>query len=360
MVFRRLLSTFVSFKPFLLFRKRTIITLLVIISIIFSISISMRIFLIEIYTIPSSSMENSLLPGDKVLVNKLNYGARLPRSPFEIPWVNLAFYLNKKARSHIDSVWYEYHRLKGFSEIKKGDIIVFNMPSNRGKLLIKRCVGLPGETLQIKNSVIFCNNQKIKVYETAKLKYNINVNNLKRYLIMSARLGLPRLIVNYNQRSTTQQVLLTKQQFQTLQNTDCIDSLYISIAYSDSVPKAYPYNKQYLWTFENFGPIVIPQKGMQIELIPDNFILYKEYLNNFTGEIFNLANNTVYHNGIPVESYTFSTNYYFMMGDNRSNSLDSRGWGFVPEENIIGKAVFVLFNYHNGKFYWDRIFKKIE
>ena len=324
------------------------------------VAIAVRIFLIEIYAIPSGSMADTLLPGDKVLVSKLNYGARLPRSPFEIPWVNLGFYLNKKARSRLDSVWYKYHRIKGFSKVERGDVIVFNKPLNREIFLIKRCIGLPGDTLQIINGEVFCNHKKMKEAASVKLKYNIRFNNLQRFTCLSDSLHLHKLIVCYKRRSTTHRVLLTTEQFQTLKNADCIDTLYISIATPDSVLQTFPHNNSFPWSPENFGSIIIPEKGMQIKLTERNFLLYKSIINSYEGKNLSCKNGEVYNNETAVKQYSFGQNYYFTMGDNRHNSLDSRSWGFVPEEEIVGKAVIILFSKEYGGLRWNRFLKQIN
>lgn len=334
-------------------KPKWLITFLVFVT-IFIIAISARIFLLEIYSIPSGSMENTLLPGDKVLVSKLNYGPRMPGSPFEVPWVNLFFYLNKEARASSDSAWYNYKRLKGYSKIERNDITVFNFPKKKETYFIKRCIGLPGEKLEIKNGFVFCNNLQIEFPKKAKIKYHVWTNDYEKLLALIDSLELPHYGFYYRKK-TYHELILNPQQHWDIKNAPCIDSINIAVSQPDTVPHTYPHNIHFLWTFENFGPVLIPQKGMQIKLTPNIYYLYKKVFKNYERQTFTFENNRVYGNGKLIEYYTFKQDYYFMMGDNRHNSYDSRGWGFVPEEAIAGKAMVVLFSNDYYGFRWNRV-----
>ncbi len=341
-------------------RKKVIFSISTAIIGIILLAVFFRVFLIEIYSIPSGSMEDTLLPGDKVLVSKLNYGPRMPGSPFEIPWVNLLFYLNKEARASADSTWYGYIRLKGYSEVQRNDVFVFNFPHNKKNFFIKRCMGLPGETLEVKNGVVLCNGNKLDFPEQAKIKYKVWTNDISRFLYLTDSLELHLPGFYSNRQEFYREVTLSPQQYQTIKNASCIDSLCIVAAQPDTIQHTYPHNKHFLWTFENFGPVLIPKRGMQIELTPVNYFLYKEIFDKYEGQNFSFMNNQVFSNEEPVKYYSFKQDYYFMMGDNRYNSFDSRGWGFVPEEAIVGKAVLVLFSNDYSGFKWGRIFKIIK
>lgn len=341
--------------------QRCIITATLIVIGVFLLKICLRIFLFEIYAIPSNSMKNSLLPGDKVLVSKLNYGPRLPHSPFEIPWINLLFYLNKEARASADSIWYDYKRLKGYSNIKRNDITVFNFPHKKETYFIKRCIGMPGETVAVQDGLVSCNQQELEFPAGAKLKYRIWPNNFQTFLALADSLDQRVFGIYHNRRKEKyRELALNQEQYKVIKNASCIDSLCISAAKPDSIPHTFPHNKRFLWTFENFGPVLIPKRGMQIKLTSDNYFLYKKAFKNYESQNFTFKNNQVYDKGKQIKYYTFKYDYYFMMGDNRHNSYDSRGWGFVPEEAIVGKAVLVLFSNDYDGFKWDRFLKIIK
>ncbi len=276
---------------------------LIVISLIVALLLKTLIF--DNYIIISGSMGTTLHIGDQILISKSHYGARLPRSPFEISWVNVLFYLNKNARSKIDSVWWKYKRLRGISQVAQGDVVVFDFPGkNRGTFYVKRCVGLPGDSLEIKHGRVFCNQREVPLPKYAKA-------------------GL-------------------------------------SESKTDSTPNTFPYNTNFLWSVDNFGPLIIPKKGMTIKLTKQNYILYKSAIIDYEGFSIYMENDTVKLKGQHYTSHTFRQNYYFMMGDNRHNSADSRYLGFIPEEGIVGKAVLILYNYNKGKLSWKRFAKKIE
>jgi len=160
--------------------------------VVFAVAISFRLFFIEIYAIPSGSMENTLQPGDKVLVNKLTYGPRLPASPYEIPWVNLVWYLHARASANPDSVYWKYRRLKGLSAIGRGDVMVFIHPlwGGRSNFYIKRCVAVPGDTLEVKNGRVKINGKFIPEPVNGKSNYELRIS------------GLQAVNPNYEQQTT--------------------------------------------------------------------------------------------------------------------------------------------------------------
>ncbi|MCX6327691.1 MAG: signal peptidase I [Bacteroidia bacterium] len=322
-------------------------------------SIGIRIFLIEIFSIPSDSMKDTLVSGDIIVLNKLAYGPKMPGSPFEIPWVNIAFYLNKKYRTKIDSSLWKYKRLKGFSIIKHGEVFVFNSPKNSKEILIKRCMGLPGDTLLIRNEKVYANHKEIPEEGTIKHISRILFNNYALASTLFDSLGLEE----YHNKSVLKNYFstcLNNNQKQVLSTYKCIDSIIIERNRPDSAYKTFPKHNLFTWSIDNFGPLVIPAKGMKIQLNKKNFILYYKIINIFEMSNITTRDGIFFLNGAKITSFTFSNNYYFMLGDNRHDSNDSRYWGFVPEKFIIGKAAMVLFSYGEDGFRWNRIFKVIR
>ncbi len=327
---------------------------------IFVLAIAIRVFVLEIYSIPSASMEDTLIPGDKVIVSKLNYGPQLPRSPFEIPWVNLFFYITKEAKADPGVPWWHYQRLEGFSEIDRGDIIVFDAPANPDDFYIKRCVGLPGEMLEIKNGQVLNNKQAYLSPATVKHLYEVTYNNRQdmNHLLDSLHLqaeGIDPMGTQFGKDEVG--IMLNELEKEKLYSYDFIDSIQLKIQPSDTIAVTFPGNENFLWTIDNFGPLQVPAKGLTISLNQDNFILYAAVLKQYEHAHITERRGKYYLHEKEISEYTFRQNYYFMMGDNRNNSQDSRFWGFVPEENVVGKAVCVLYSAHDDGFRWKRLFK---
>ncbi|MCK9641548.1 MAG: signal peptidase I [Prolixibacteraceae bacterium] len=356
LLFRSDLSAFVWL------RKHSFVSSLVYIVGIFLLAISIRVFMIEIFSIPSSSMENTLLVGDKVLVSKLNYGPAMPKSPFEIPWINLFWYLGSSKTTNLDSAYWDYKRLSGFSFVKHGDVAVFIHPlwGKRDNYFIKRCVGIPGDTLQIIDGVVFANRDAIPSSDQAKQPYQMKVTNRAVFRNMVDSLGLETWENNIAQTSEKIRMNLTRPQLKQLNQKSCIDSVSTNIVGNDSSQWVDPKNRILAWTIDNFGPVVIPRKGMVIHLTPTNFLVYRRTITHLEKIKLESKNDIFYLNGQLATTYTFLHNYYFMMGDNRHNSNDSRFWGFVPEENIVGKACVILFSNNGNGIRWNRMLKRIK
>ena len=347
--------------PFVWLGKHGLVSSLVTLIGIFLLAISIRMFLFEIFSIPSGSMENTLLAGDKVLVSKLNYGPALPLSPFDIPWINLFWYLGADKKTNPDSAYWNNSRLRGFAQVRHGDVVVFAQPllKKGDNILIKRCVGIPGDTLQITDGVVFANHRVIPISDNAKQPYRMGIRNRPALLNLVDSLGLEVWAGNRGYTPDSIIMNMTPSQLGKLRGRGCADPISFRSVEKDSAHWVFHTDKKLAWTIDNFGPLVIPGKGTTIELTPENYLVYRETIAQLEKVEVAEKNGGFYLNGKPATTYTFRHNYFFMMGDNRHNSNDSRYWGFVPEENLVGKAAIILFSYGATGFRFKRILKTL-
>lgn len=335
---------------------------IVVIIFIFIVSVSARVFFIEIFAIPSGSMENTLMVGDKVLVNKLAYGPAMPRSPFDIPWLNLIFYLEAKASTNIDSIYWDFKRLSGYSKVKHNDVLVFLHPlwGKKNNFFIKRCTGLPGDTFRIINGQVFINNHELPATDQMKQRYRIKVSNPEVFQKQIDSLDIENHRQYSLQKNIYVQLILTEKERKKLEKLSSLGSISKHIVPKDTLLWVYPNSRSFSWTIDNYGPLIVPNKGMTIELNKRNFQIYRQTINKLEKSKIRELNGLFYLNDKQVSTYAFQHNYYFMMGDNRGDSSDSRYWGFVPEENIVGKASVILFSGNEEGFVWERIFNLIK
>jgi len=264
-----------------------------------------RTFMFDVYYVPSSSMEKTLFPGDYVLVNKITYGPKVPTHFGDLPVVGSLFNPSYVPKKHN-----RYTKLNAIKSLKRNDIVVFkSVERKKNSLLIKRLIGMPGDTLQIENSVVRINREKLPEiasfchrYEDHKGLFTIYSN--KEFDSISAI-----------EKNTLQKVM------------------YGGIFKSETI---FPISKKSEWTLDNYGSIVIPKKGMTIALTRENIALYQYCIRDFENEGNVLSNQNAL-------TYTFKQNYYFALGDNRHNSIDSRMYGFIPENYIQGKMMTIIF-----------------
>lgn len=307
-----------------------------------------RVFLFEVYSVPTASMEDSILAGDKILVSKLSYGPTIPQSPFEIPWVNTLFFLFDNTSTAKFTNWWPYSRLSGYSEIKLNDIVVFSMDSKKQQY-VKRCVGLPGDTIRFIDGNCSLNSMRFTFSPTSKRYYDVWVNNSKSFCEYLTNNGISR----WKEESSKFTVLLTQPVVATINSLSNVNSIQIT-------PMRKIHNDFFLkidssWTVDNLGPYFIPKKGTVITLNSNTYNLYKYIINQYEGVTLVEKDDGFYLGNIKIQSYTFIQNYYFMIGDNISNSMDSRCWGLVPESAVKGKAVVVLFSNTDGVIGWHRL-----
>ena len=322
----------------------------------------MRLFLFEVFAIPSSSMEDTLIPGDKVVVDKLFYGPQMPQTPFEIPWVNLFFYMTKESTAKIDSAWWAPRRLTGLSEIKRNDVLVFKNEPLAPGYFIKRCVALPGDELQIKNSELYINGGYATTNQLTHIKkrrrvYSRNPWTLGR-LLDSLQIREHLFLGDENGRIP--KIFLTKAEAIELTKQPSIDSVKVDVQVTDGNYWLYPYYRHEVWSIDNYGPLKVPFKGWVLNLNDPIAILYMRIIEKWENIRFERRDGHYYIGADKVFQYVFQNDYYFIIGDNRHNSIDSRMWGFLPEYKIVGKATHILWSNNDDGLKSNRVFKKIK
>ena len=338
---------------------------------VFLLAIFVRIFLLEVYTVPSGSMKNTILPGDKIMVNKLRYGPYLPGSLKDVPWLNIFYTGNKDGENNTVKIG---RRLKGYSSIHRGDIMVFEQPVKH-RAYIKRCMGLPGDSLRLAGDTLYANGQQVQPAPTLKHDYLMDAADSNKLEPWAKANGIWLRQRDNNKWKTS----LTMQQKQQLQQTGRADSLVLltEARKASYYAQRNRYNTRAStrygggvtfgsdsaitgWEKFGFGPLYVPQKGVSIALNRKNLQLYGPVIKKYEGHHITQKNGEVFIDGKKQNKYRFTQNYYFMLGDNRCHSSDSRDWGFVPESHIIGKAEFVLFSNWHGEVRWRRFFKGIK
>lgn len=318
-------------------------------------TIAFRIFIAEIYTVPSESMENTLRNGDNILVSKLNYGPKLPIYASDIPWIGLFYLLVGKVPPNEGGSPWPYRRLSGFSKLQDGDIIVFKMPDERGETLIKRCVGKPGDELRIRDGQVMANGHFLPPVPTLKQLYKLHISDLEQF--SNVMEGLAIVYHFLGEDKTTAYAYTTAVDNDSLRRSNTIFSIEPVITPYENAPGVYPYDSSCKWTIDNYGPVLVPAKGMKIALNRSNYMLYGSLLDRYEKASIREVNGRFYTAQGEITGYTFKEDYCFVLGDNRDVSNDSRYWGFVPLRNIEGKAICILFSYAEGHFSWSRLLK---
>ena len=392
-------------------------------------------YIIQPYIIPTGSLEKSLLIGDFLFVSKFHYGARAPMTAVSFPMVHDTLPV-LKIKSYLKKPQLPYFRLPTLQKIKRNDIVVFSWPADtvrqffvREKRVdkpidkksnyVKRCVGIPGDTLEIIDGFIHTNGIKNILPERAEVQYTFNAhakkgvssrkllaegfedfnrtyrienitessyqqlipfiigrrgNTVEDFSVITESKGLPtELIRKLGLRVSetleiNKQLTLTLEEAEKLQKVTWIDSVKQRIN-SIKVPNEsfFPNKIPYDWNEDNFGPLLIPKKEMTISLTRQNLPLYKKIIQEYEGNQLELTPSAIKINGEAVNQYTFKKDYYWMMGDNRHKSEDSRYWGFVPDDHIVGKPVFIWFSIKgindgikNWSIRWDRVFTTVD
>ncbi|MGV3556762.1 signal peptidase I [Larkinella arboricola] len=340
-----------------------------------------RWLFMEAFTIPTPSMEKSLLVGDFLFVSKLHYGTRTPKTPLQVPLTHQKIW-GTEIPSYLDWIQLPQYRLPGFSSVKQGDVVVFNYPpedypTDLKTNYIKRCIGVPGDVLELRDRQVFVNGKAFADPVKAEAEYFLKTNS-----VVSAKVFKRYDITDYEQSTETYsdtiaandasgyRIHTTPETAALLKQQDFVQGLEVINTPKGSVnpyQPVYPQSPLFPWNVDNYGPITVPKEGVTIQLDEKNIALYGPVIQKYEdNEKVEIAEKSIKIDGKAITSYTFKQNYYFMMGDNRHNSADSRYWGFVPSDHIVGKAVFIWMSIDPNpesilsKIRWNRLFRIID
>ena len=321
---------------------------------------------LEAFTIPSSSMEKTLLTGDFIFVSKLHYGARTPKTPLQIPLTHQTIGSTGIA-SYVDWIQLPQYRLPGFSGVKRGDKVVFNHPMELNRPVdlrtyyIKRCVGLPGDLLCIKDAAIYVNDAPQPLYPGLQYRYYLSTTTTLQAKFFSKYAIREYMAVEGGYLLHTTPA--TAVQLEEIAAIQAMHRITMPEGLADGQmcqsSAALPWNADY------FGPLTVPARGMTVAINATTLAQYEHVITYHEGhEDVQIDKEQLWIGGQQVAEYTFRQDYYFMMGDNRHNSEDSRFWGFVPQDHIVGKAVVVMFSLDPNRWFlskirWDRMFRYV-
>jgi len=379
-----------------------------------------RTFIFEAYTIPTGSMEKTLLVNDFLFVSKLTYGPRIPNTPLAVPFVHHTVpVFNTKSYTEIISLPYTRWFAK---PVQRNDVVVFNFPAgdtltkerdsqdpyydivrreeaqlynilrqqiqdeaqlrarshqqardnvwdqftvttrpvDKRENYIKRCVAIAGDTLQIRDGLLFINGEKAVVPPFSATDYYVTTNRV----ISEDELREAGISLNTDDQSpdfdiaanNAYHINLTESEVEILKKLPGVLTVVREVADSYGV---FPFDRKFNWSLDNFGPLWVPRKGATISLTPDNVIFYKRVISVYEQNVWEEREGKIFINGQEASSYTFKMNYYWMMGDNRHRSQDSRYWGFVPEDHVVGSAWLIWMSYDQG-IRWNRLFNTIR
>jgi len=324
------------------------------------------------YAIPSGSMERSLLVGDYLFVSKMSYGARIPFTPVAVPFLESTV-TSSNIKTYWDGIKLPYFRLPGLTEIKKGDVVVFNKPEEADPsynkpvdvrtLLIKRCQATPGDVLSIVNGQVFINGKANSNATGAQTSYEVKTDGreINPKIFQDLHIEIRQQLAE-----NSFEMIIPTENLAVLKSYSNVKSIKTIVqAKGEYDPQVFPHNNHFKWNEDNFGPLTLPKRGMTILLNDSTMVLYRRAIELYENNKVEMMGKDILINGKKTDSYTFKFNYYWMMGDNRHNSLDSRFWGYVPEDHVIGKAMITWFSVDStasalNKIRWDRILKVIK
>lgn len=367
-----------------------------------------RTFVFEAYVIPSGSMEKTLLVKDFLFVSKLSYGPRIPNTPLSVPFVHNYLPITN-SKSYSELIQLPYIRWFAASP-KRGDVVVFNFPAgdtvihkegfeslqwyfdikrkaqagspeaqmilndpvnypvvghpvDKTDNYIKRCVGVSGDTLEIKDNVVFINGVRQEPPPYSQTNYLVTVTAPLDEQIMKDEYDI-EFGKEYNATGKPNEfaMLLTSSAKNKMLKSGLIKSITVDYGYDIGGGPVFPYDTFAVhksWSRDNFGPVWIPKKNATLRLTPENFAIYERAIRVYERNDFVQRDGKFFLNGKEITDYTFKMDYYWMMGDNRQGSQDSRYWGFVPEDRIVGKAWMIWFSWDSGP-RWKRLFNIVK
>ncbi|OEK07319.1 signal peptidase I [Flavivirga aquatica] len=353
-------------------------------------------YFIQPFTIPSSSLEKSLLVGDFLFVSKFHYGARVPMTTVAAPMVHdtipklgtKSYLFNddftSRKTSWKNKLQLPYLRLPGFEKIERNDIVVFNQPADtlldmndftparnyykpidKKTNLVKRCVGVAGDSLEVRNGYVYINGKQNELPDRAHLQFSYNVKpktNQFNPKYLKSRYDITDIVYptnaqysNYLFSAVSDEAL---KKFKNHPNVTSIKPNKQEKGVRD--PSIFPHDPAYNWNIDFFGPLYIPESGKTIDINLEVLPLYKRVITEYEGNSLQVKGNQILINGEVANTYTFKQNYYWMMGDNRHNSIDARRWGFVPFDHVVGKPVFIWMSWDGLKPRWERFFTTVS
>ena len=391
-------------------------------------------YVMQPYTIPTSSLEKTLLVGDYLFVSKFHYGARVPTTTIATPMLHdsipTAIISEKNTKSYLNKPLLPYLRIPGFQKIKRNDIVVFNWPVDtlvhwmdpskgtdfkpldKKTNYVKRCVGIAGDTLEVRDGYVYINGKQNILPDRAKLQFynrvysekGLSTQKLLRYtdkeferkfiinftsqnqfekvmryatnnpekikdnqfIITTSDEGIPQWIINGYRLDIKE--ISTK--IRKANITDEIAAKLRKDSEVDSVVKVinpkgnkgnnmFPQGTNLSWNTDNYGPIYIPKKGTTVPLNMNSIPFYERIIEDYENNQLEVIGEHIFVNGKKSTSYTFKQDYYWMMGDNRQNSLDARSWGYVPFDHVVGKPVLIWFSINEGEIRWERLFTTV-
>ena len=366
-----------------------------------------RLFIFEAYTIPSGSMEKSLLVNDFLFVSKISYGPRVPNTPLSIPFIH-NYIPGLGGKSYTEAIRIPYIRWWQ-RPVKRGDAVVFNFPAgdtvihhdqfesknpyydikrraqkgspddqyilnnpseypvvvhpvDKTDNYVKRCVAVAGDTISVKDNIVYINSQQQAMPPHAQMHYIVTFNDNVQLDadVMKSEYNLDGEKGDYQFGDAKNQyrILLTAAAKEKMIKAGLIKEIKVDYNYGFS-GETFPYDTLHRWTRDNFGPVWVPKKGAKLLLTTENYSIYERAIRVYEKNDLDMKEGKFFINGTETNEYTFKMDYYWMMGDNRQDSQDSRYWGFVPEDRIVGKAWLIWFSWEKGP-RWNRLFRFVK